>query len=102
MMTPSYEEFDNKRIPMIMRLFNSLCSLRQSPANWWGTVHEHLVEIGFKSLKSDPWVYIYSQYGVIVSLTLYVDDDLLLGKGVAVLKQIKQKLKSRFSMTDME
>ena len=49
-------------------------------------------EIGFKSLKSDPCGDIYSDCDAIYSLTLYVDDVLLLGKDVLVLRRIKQKL----------
>ena len=59
------------------------------------------MEICFKSLKSDPCVYTYSECGAIYILTLYVDGILLLGKDVLVLRRIKQKLMSRFSMTDM-
>ena len=86
---------------MIIRLLKSLYDLRQKSTNWWGTIQEYLVEIGFKSLKSDPCIYIYSEEGVIVILTLDVDDVLLLGKDVAILKRIKSKLMSRFSITDM-
>ena len=73
----------------------------QSPINWWNTIDQHLVEIGFKCLKSDLCVYTYSECGAIYILTLYVDDVFLLGKYVLVLRHIKQKLMSRFSMTDM-
>ena len=54
-----------------------------------------------KSLKSDPFAYIYSEGGAIYVLTLYVDDVLLLGKGLKVLERIKRKLMECFSMTDM-
>ena len=60
-----------------------------------------MVDIGFKSLKSDPCVYIYSEGGAIYVLTLDVDDVLLLGKDRKVLERIKRKLMGRFSMTDM-
>ena len=60
-----------------------------------------MVEIGFKSLKSDSCVYIYSEGGAIYVLTLYVDDVLLLGKDRKGLERIKWKLMGRFSMTDM-
>ena len=100
-MAPGYEEFNNDGIPMVMRLLKSLYGLRQSPRCWFGTVDEDVVEIGFKSLKSDPCVYIYSEGGAIYILTLYVDDVLLLGKYRKVLGRIKQKLMGRFSMTDM-
>ena len=60
-----------------------------------------MVEIGFKSLNSDPCVYIYSEGGAIYVLTLYVDDVLLFGKDRKVLERIKWKLMGRFSMTDV-
>ena len=59
------------------------------------------MEIGFESLKSDPCVYTYSECGAVYLLTSNVDDVLLLGKDVLVLGRIKQKLVSRFSLTDM-
>ena len=100
-MAPEYEEFHNDGVPMVMRLLRSLYGLRQSPRCWYGTVDEHVVEIGFTSLKRDPYVYIYSEGGAIYVLTLYVDDVLLLGKDRKVLERIKRKLMGRFSMTDM-
>ena len=84
-----------------MRLLKILYGLRQSPTNWWNTIDKPLVEIGFKSLKSDPCVYTYSECGAMYILTLYFDDVLLLGKDVLMVRRIKQKLVSRFSMTDM-
>ena len=79
-MVPEYEEFSNDGVPTVMRLLKSLYGLRQSPRCWYGTVDKHVVEIGFKSLKSDPCVYTYSEGCAIYVLTLYVDDILLLGK----------------------
>ena len=100
-MTPGYEEFSNDGVTMATRLLKSLYGLRQSPRCWYGTVDEHMVDIGFKSLKSDACVYIYSEGGSIYVLTLYVNDVLLLGKDRKVLERIKRKLMGRFSMTDM-
>ena len=100
-MAPGYEEFSNDGVPTVMKLLKSLYGLRQSPRCWYGTVDKHVVEIGFKSLKSDPYVYIYSEGCDIYVLTLHVDDVLLLGKYRKVLERIKRKLMGRFSMTDM-
>ena len=86
---------------MVIRLLKSLYGLRQSPRCWYGTVDEHVVAIGFKSLKSNPCVYIYSEGSAIYVLTFYVDDVLLLGKDRKVPERIKRKLMGRFSMTDM-
>ena len=100
-MAPGCEQFDENGVPLITSLLKSLYGLRQSPINWWNTIDQHLVEIGFKCLKSDLCVYTYSECGAIYILTLYVDYVFLLGKYVLVLRHIKQKLMSRFSMTDM-
>ena len=100
-MATGYDEFSNEGVPMVMRRLKSLYGLRQSPRCWYGTVDEHVMVIGFKSLKSDPCLYIYFEGGDIYVLTLYVDDVLLLGKDCKVLERIKRKLMGRFSMTDM-
>ena len=31
---PGYKEFDENKLPMVMRLLKSLYGLRQSPTNW--------------------------------------------------------------------
>ena len=100
-MAPGYEEFNNDGVPIVTRLLKSFYGLRQSSRCWYGTFGEHVVEIGFKSLKSDPYVYIYSESGAIYVLALYVDDVLLLGKDHKALERIKRKLMGCFSMTDM-
>ena len=42
------------------------------------------MDIGLKSLKSNPCVYTYSESSTILILILYVDDVLLLGKYLLV------------------
>ena len=100
-LAPGHEQLDENGVPLVMRPLKILYGLRQSPANWWNMINKHLVEIDFKRLKSGPCVYTYSECGAIYILTLYVDDVLLLEKYILVLTRIKQKLVSRFSMTDM-
>ena len=48
-MAPGYEEFDENGSPMVMRLLKSLYVLRQSPSSWWGTIDDHLPEMGIKA-----------------------------------------------------
>ena len=69
-MTPGYEEFNNDGVPMVVRLLKNIYGLRQIPRCWYGTVDKHVVEIDFKSLKSDPCVYVYSEGGAIYVSTL--------------------------------
>ena len=69
-MAPGYEEFGKSGVRMVMRLFESLYGLHQSPTNWWNSIDEHLVETGFKRFKSDPCVYTYSEGSDIIILIL--------------------------------
>ena len=95
-----------------MKLLKSLDGLKQNPKNWHGTIDTFLVGIGFKTLKSDPRVYIFNgmttrKQGIstdgdsTVILTLYVDDVLLAGGNTTTLEMIKGKLISRVNMSAM-
>ena len=79
---------------MIMRLLKSLYGLRQSAGCWYGTVDEHVVEIGLKSLKPDPCVYISSEGGVIYVLALYVDDVLVVSNDLVAISHFSLTLRT--------
>ena len=85
---PDYETYDKSGVPFVMKRKKSLYGLRQSPKNWFDTMVDHLSNIGFRSLKSDPYFYVFEDKTSTVILTLYVDDILLLGS-----KQLLGKLK---------
>lgn len=59
------------------------------------------MEIGFRILTSDPCVYIFLEGDIIVILTLYIGDVLLLRKDLKVFGRIKRKLMNGFTITDM-
>ena len=58
-MAPGYETYDNSGVPFVMKPKKSIYGLRQSPENWFGTIDGHLSNIDFRSLKSDPCVYVF-------------------------------------------
>ena len=100
-MAPGYETYDKSRVPFVMKLKTSFYGLRQSPRNWFGTMDDHLSNIGFRLLKSDPCVYVFEDMTGTVILTLYVDDILLLGNNKQLLVKLKKQLMDRFEMTDL-
>lgn len=79
-MAPGCTEFDENRVTMVMSFLKSFFDVRQTPSNLWRMIDEHLMGIGFKILKSDPCVYIYSESFVVVIWTLHVDNVVLFGK----------------------
>ena len=98
-MAPGYETFDKSGVPFVMKLKKTLYGLRQSPKNWFGTMDDHLSNISFCSLKSDPYVYVFKDKTVTAILTLYVDDIVLLGNNKQLLGKLKKQLMDRFEMT---
>ena len=61
-----------------MKLGKSLYGLAQSLRNWFHTIDPVLISIGLVPLKSDTCIYIYNHDGVVIILTLYVDDFLVI------------------------
>ena len=52
-MIPGCEQLDENGASQVIRRLKSLYGLRQSLTNWWNMIDKHLIEIGFKRLKSD-------------------------------------------------
>ena len=100
-MAPGYEKYVKSRVPFVIKLEKSLYALRQSPKNWFGTMDDRLSNIEFRSLKSNPCVYVFEHKTGIAILILCVDDTLLLGKNKQLLGKLKKKLMDRFEMTDL-
>ena len=99
--TPGVEVKDKDAGELVMQLDNSLYGLAQRPGNWFNTIDAALVEIGFVPLQSDMCVYLYDHDGVLIDLTLYVDDLLLASNNSGATAVVKEKLKQRFKMTDI-
>ena len=98
---PGFERTDKDGVQLLMKLGKSLYRLAQNPGNWWKTIDPLLITLEFVPLKSDTCIYIYGKNGIVIILTLYVDDLLLVGADIQVIESIKRKLMERFKMTDM-
>ena len=61
---------------------------------------DHLSSIGFRSLKSNPCVYVFEGKTGTTILTHYVDDIFLLGNNKQLLGKLKKQLMDRCEMTD--
>ena len=69
-MDPGYERSNKSGVPLVMKLKKSLYGPRQSPKNWFSTMDHYLGKIGFRSLKSDPCVYVNEDENGSTILTL--------------------------------
>ena len=75
---PRFETNDNEKGLLVMKPRKSLYGVTQSPGNWFHTIDPVLISIGLVPLKSDTCIYIYNHDGVVIILTLYVDDFLVI------------------------
>ena len=98
---PGFETQGKNGGPFVMKLGKSLYGLAQSPGNWFHTIDPVLISIGFVPLKSDTCIYIYDHDGIIIILTLYANDLLVIGGDIQLIEKIKKKLMDQFKMTDM-
>ena len=86
---------------LVTKLGKSLYGLAQSPGDWFHIIDPVLISIRFVPLKSDTSIYIYNHDGVIIIITLYVDDLLVIGGDMQLIEKIRSKLMGKFKMTDM-
>ena len=99
---PGFERTHKDGVQLLMKLGKSLYGVAQSPGNWWRTIDPLLITLEFVPLKSDTCIYIYRKNGIVVILTLYVDDLLLVGADIQVIESIKRKMMERFKIKTWE
>ena len=95
---PDFETNDNEKCLLVMKLVKSRYGLTESPGDWFHTTDPVLISIGFVPLKSDTCIYICNHDGVIIILTLYVDDLLVIGGDIQLIEKSRSKLMEKFKM----
>jgi hypothetical protein len=85
---------------LVWRLKKSIYGLKQSSRAWYQELDGFLLSLGFKRTVSDHSVYVKTDKGTYAIIVVYVD-DLLLAANSEVMETIKNKLSTRFKMTDM-
>jgi hypothetical protein len=86
---------------MVCKLLKSLYCLKQAPKQWHEKFDRILTFVGFVVNKADKCVYYWYGGGEGVILFLYVDDILILGTSLDVIKETKDFLSNNFEMKDL-
>ena len=80
----------------VCKLKKSLYSLKQSPRMWYQKFDTYIQGLRFVRSKADHCVY-YKQVGKhFIYVVLYIDDMLLVGNNMEVIKEVKTQLSSKF------
>jgi hypothetical protein len=86
---------------MVCKLLKSLYGLKQAPKQWHEKFDRILTSVGFVMNEADKCVYHQYGGGEGVILCLYVDDILILGTSLDVIKETKDFLSNNFEMKDL-
>jgi hypothetical protein len=86
---------------MICKLLKSLYDLKQAPKQWHEKFDKTLTSVGFVVNEADKCVYYHFGGGEGVILCLYVDDILIFGTSLNVIKEVKEFLSQNFEMKDL-
>ncbi|CAN0472801.1 unnamed protein product [Discosporangium mesarthrocarpum] len=92
-----FEKHSPPGAPYACRLRRSLYGLCQSPASWFSTIHQFLLDIELKSCLADPCVYVKGSGTVI--LMLYVNDIIISGASSDAINKVEEKLMTKFDMS---
>ncbi|XP_019157775.1 PREDICTED: uncharacterized protein LOC109154439 [Ipomoea nil] len=85
----------------VCKLERSLYGLKQAPHAWFIQLHEFLVQIGFRTSKTNISLFIYDSGDVRVYLLIYVDDILVLGNSHGMVEGVLSKLATVFRIRDL-
>ena len=83
------------------KLHRSIYGLKQASRSWNTRFDATVKEFGFAQNEDDPCIYRKDNGGVLIFLVLYVDDILIMGSNIQMLKSVKEWLSSKFSMKDL-
>ena len=86
---------------LFCKLKNSLYGLKQSPRMWYQNFDTYILGLGFVRSRVDHCVYSKHVGNHFIYIVMYVDDMLLVGNNMDVIKEVKSQLSSKFDMKDL-
>ena len=94
-----YEEHGKE--VMVVKLRKGLYGLKQAGCEWYATLQDFLINLGFRWTHSDHSVFIFEHGRSIVILPVYVDNKLLAGNDKHLLNAIQKVIGSRFKASNL-
>jgi hypothetical protein len=86
---------------LVCKLKKSLYGLKQSPRIWYQKFDTYILELGFVRSRGDHCVYSKKVGNHFIYVVVYVNDMLLVGNNMDVIKEVKSQLFSKFDMKDL-
>ena len=71
-------------------LRKALYGLKQAPRAWYSRIDDYLSKLGFNRSISEPTLYVKQSNDDLMIISLYVDDLLVTGNDIALVKEFKE------------
>jgi hypothetical protein len=68
---------------------------------WYRKFDTYILGLGFLRSKDDQCIYSKEEGGNFINVALYVDGMLLIGNNMETIKEVKNKISSKFNMKDL-
>ncbi|KAH9680736.1 retrovirus-related pol polyprotein from transposon RE1 [Citrus sinensis] len=92
---------DPSRPHHVCRLQKSLYGLKQAPCAWFTELKNFILSQGFVNCHSDSSLFVYTNKSIRVYFLVYVDDLLITGNSMTLIRHVITALSHKFSIKDL-
>ena len=95
---PLPEGFEHFMDDELCLLQKAIYGLKQAPRQWYATMRDHLLSLGFSQALSDPCIFVLTENATTMTIGVYVDDLLYFGDDTLV-QRVMSSLQDKFDIT---
>jgi hypothetical protein len=95
------KQFDQDGTELVLRLLKCIYGLKQGSRAWNRLLDKVLRQIGFRSSKADPCLYVFFDEGGTAIVLVYVDDLVLAGDHISKRHETIAFLRKHFKLKDL-
>ena len=85
----------------VAKLKKGLYGLKQAGREWYATLHDFLIQLGFTWTHADHSVFVYQWDTSTIIIPVYLDDKLLAGNDDSLLDSVQHSIGTHFKTSDL-
>ncbi|MCH80898.1 retrovirus-related Pol polyprotein from transposon TNT 1-94, partial [Trifolium medium] len=93
--------FTSDNPSLVCKLNKALYGFKQAPRKWFERLRSTLLSLDFSNSKCDSSLFTYHSANCVVYLLVYVDDIIITGNSLALIKSITSKLHNAFALKQL-